>query len=190
MAPAHLLRFTAMSTEYPHYLLFSQSSATPEPGHWRFELRALNGSRRLVAEDTEPDVRGERLELLTVVRGLEALEQPSRVTVMTPSTYIREGIRHGILQWRESGWLWEFFGQMVPVKNGDLWQRMDRALRFHRLDCRSRPHDWASRQPVTAGQAGNQRKDEKDRRIGICIARLCGLRYLIMLVRGCRRQCR
>ena len=99
-------------------------------------MRALNGSRRLVAEDTEPDVRGERLELLTVVRGLEALEQPSRVTVMTPSTYIREGIRHGILQWRESGWLWEFFGQMVPVKNTDLWQRVDHALGFHEVECR------------------------------------------------------
>ncbi len=90
-----------------------------------------------MADDVDPDARGDRLELLTVVRGLEALEQPSRVTLWTPSTYVREGIRHGLREWRENGWQWEYFGRMVPVKNDDLWKRLDRAMEFHQLDCRT-----------------------------------------------------
>jgi hypothetical protein len=96
----------------------------------------VDGSFRLDAEDVEPQTVGERLELLAVVRGLEALDQPSRVTLITTSKYVREGIRHGVMEWRENDWRWERFGQMVPVKNQDLWQRVDRAMRFHKIDCR------------------------------------------------------
>ena len=126
-----------MSAPAPHYVLFSESSETSEPGRWRFVLRARDGSDRFVADDVEPDARGERLELLTVVRGLEALDQPSRVTLMTPSAYVRQGIRYGLSSWRANGWHWESFGQMVPIKDCDLWQRVDRALGFHRVECRS-----------------------------------------------------
>ena len=134
-----------MNVPAPHYLLFSESSQTPEPGRWRFVLRSSDGAQRVVADDVEPDVRGERLELLTVVRGLEALDQPSRVTVVTSSSHIREGIRFGLAEWRRNGWRWEAFGQMIPVKNGDLWQRMDRALRFHQVECRHWRIDAAHR---------------------------------------------
>ena len=134
-----------MSVPAPHYLLFSESSQTPEPGRWRFVLRSSNGAERVVADDVDPDARGERLELLTVVRGLEALGQPSRVTLMTPSPYVREGIRFGLAEWRRNGWCWEAFGQMTPVKNCDLWQRMDRALRFHQVECRHWRIDAAHR---------------------------------------------
>ena len=98
----------------------------------------------------EPDVRGERLELLCVVRGLEALDQPSRVTLITSSTYVREGIRYGLQQWRANGWRWESFGKMVPVKNQDLWQRVDAALQFHRLECQVWRFDVAHAGPVRA----------------------------------------
>jgi ribonuclease HI len=121
----------------PRYLLYSHAPEGEDPGRWRFVLREPNGSLRLEAYDSEPDVRGERLELLTVVRGLEALEQPSRVTLITSSTYVREGIRHGLSEWRNNGWRWERFGQMVPVKHLDLWQRVERAMSFHQIDCRS-----------------------------------------------------
>ena len=134
-----------MSVPAPHYLLFSESSQTPEPGRWRFVLRSSDGAKRVVADDVEPDVRGERLELLTVVRGLEALDQPSRVTLMTPSPYVREGIRFGLEEWRRNGWRWEAFGELVPVKNGDLWQRMDRVLRYHQVECRHWRIDAAHR---------------------------------------------
>jgi ribonuclease HI len=126
-----------MNVPAPHFLLVSESSQTTEPGRWRFVLRAADGSQRMVADDVEPDSRGERLELLTVVRGLEALDQPSRVTLMTPSAYVREGIRYGLMEWRRNGWRWECFGRMVPVKHCDLWRRVDRALGFHHVECRT-----------------------------------------------------
>ena len=125
-----------MSVPSPHFLLFSESAGAAEPGRWRFVLRSPDGSERLVADDVEPGTHGERLELLTVVRGLEALSQPSRVTVMTPSAYVREGIRYGVSEWRRNGWRWEAFGQMILVKNCDLWQRLDRALHYHQVECR------------------------------------------------------
>lgn len=121
----------------PHYLLISESSQLNSPGRWRFVLRPADGGERIVADDVDPEARGDRLELLTVVRGLEALEQPSRVTLWTPNTYVREGIRNGLREWRENGWLWEYFGRMVPVKNDDLWRRLDRAMEFHEVDCRT-----------------------------------------------------
>jgi ribonuclease HI len=55
----------------------------------------------------------------------------------TPSTYVREGIRNGLREWRENGWQWEYFGRLVPVKNDDLWKRLDRAMEFHQVDCRT-----------------------------------------------------
>ncbi|NLZ01859.1 MAG: hypothetical protein GXY25_15140 [Pirellulaceae bacterium] len=123
--------------ERPEYVLFSESRQATEPGRWRFVLRAEKGGERIVADDIDPVARGDRLELLTVVRGLEALRQPSCVTIWTASSYVREGIRYGLHEWRENGWCWEYFGQMVPVKNGDLWKRLDRAMQFHQVDCRT-----------------------------------------------------
>ena len=84
-----------------------------------------------------PNAQGERLELLAVVRGLEALEQPSRVTLVTPSKYVNRGLTYGLAEWRANDWQWEHFGEMVPVKNRDLWQRVDRALAYHQLECRT-----------------------------------------------------
>ena len=138
----------------PHYLLFDASRGGAEAGHCRFVLRSADGSDRLEAEASEPGVTGERLALLSVVRGLEALERPSRVILVTPSPYVREGIRRGLTDWRRNGWRWECFGQMVPVKHLDLWQRVDRAMQYHQVDCRmyrvDSPHNGGSSEDGTA----------------------------------------
>jgi len=151
-----------MNVSTPHYLLYSGSSEQSEPGRWRFVLRAADGSQRMTADDVEPNARGDRLELLAVVRGLEALDQPSRVTLITPSRYVRTGIRRGLMEWRSNGWRWEYFGQMVPVKNCDLWQRVDRALRFHELECGSLRFDLAHKPfpgaPATPGPGSEGRE--------------------------------
>ena len=128
-----------------HFLLFSESNPhaagsglREQPqGQWRFVLQSLDGSKQLEAEDVEPDVHGERLELLAVVRGLEALPEPARVTLVTPSRYVTRGLSDHLAAWRASDWQWEHFGEMVPVKNRDLWQRIDRALQFHKVECRA-----------------------------------------------------
>ncbi len=130
-----------MEADTPHFLLSSHIDRNGQSGQWRFVLRSKDGARRFEAEDAEADLPVERLDLLTVVRGLEALDQPSRVTLVDCSDYIWTGIRYGLVEWRSNEWRWEFFGQMVPVKNSDLWQRLDRALQFHDVDCRRRRFD-------------------------------------------------
>lgn len=136
-----------MNASAPHYLLFSESRARRarihnQPlddshiGEWRFVLETADGSARFEAADEEPDAELERLELLAVVRGLEALNQPSRVTLLTASRYVSRGFRFGLSEWRENDWHWERYGEMAPVKNGDLWRRVDRAMQFHQVECR------------------------------------------------------
>lgn len=126
-----------MVTAQPHFLLFSGIKPTGKSGgRWHFLLESLDGETVIEAADEEAGYRGERLELLALVRGLEALDQPSRVTLITSSRDISRGIRYGLEEWRANHWCWERDGRWVPVKNHDLWQRVDRALRFHRIDCR------------------------------------------------------
>ncbi|HVU87811.1 MAG TPA: RNase H family protein [Pirellulales bacterium] len=122
-----------MNIPTPHFFLFSQANRGNQRDEWSFVLKAADGSATLRAADAEPDAHGERLELLAVVRGLEALDQPSRVTLVTPSRYVKRGINYGLPEWGRNGWKWEHFGEMVPVKNRDLWQRLDRALKIHRI---------------------------------------------------------
>ncbi|SRR5690606_24333472 len=132
-----------MSIPRPHFLLFSDATR-PTPGHsenavgtWRFVLEELEGDMRLEAEETEVETSGDRLDLLAVIRGLEALDQPSRVTLVTSSRYVARGLRYGLDEWRENDWQWESFGQMTPIRNVDLWRRIDRALAFHQVECRT-----------------------------------------------------
>lgn len=128
-----------MQRVVPHYLLFTEvfpARAENQGGQWRFTLQQVDGPDRTVVADWEPEFSEERLQLLSVVRGLEALDQPSRVTLITACRAVDQGIRIGLEQWRDDGWQWESFGEMTPVKNLDLWRRIDRAMRFHQLQCR------------------------------------------------------
>lgn len=122
-----------MITAAPHFHLYSQARQGEAGDEWSFVLQAADGSAMLAAHDLEPDLPGERIELLAVVRGLEALDQPSRVTLHTRSRYVLRGLAHGLDEWRDQDWTWERDGQAVPVKHGDLWRRLDRALAIHRL---------------------------------------------------------
>ncbi|MHB1037715.1 MAG: RNase H family protein [Pirellulales bacterium] len=154
-----------MTAPAPHFLLFSEASWKNDAGQWRFVLKATDGSANLEAADTEPEIRGERLDLLAVVRGLEALDQPSRVTLVTPSRYVNRGLTYGLEEWRANDWRWECFGQMVPVKNGDLWQRVDRALKFHQVECRTRrfdpPHEPGETPNASDGQGTPRRRTQR-----------------------------
>ena len=118
-------------------------------------LQSVGGDDRLTAADTEPQTRPGRLELLAVVRGLEALDQPSRVTLLTRSRYVSRGLRRELSHWREGRWRWERFGTFVPIRDHDLWRRIDRALEFHQVECCAWQGDEApSERP--AGEASGQ----------------------------------
>ncbi len=140
----------------PHFLLFSESSCDAERqfGRWHFRLESIDGSRVLEASDTEANVQGERLALLAIVRGLEAIDGPARVTLVTPSRQISRRLRDGLRSWRSNGWKWERDGRLVPVKNGDLWRRIDRAQQFHQLHCRTWRLDAAHGSPDAVQVAG------------------------------------
>ena len=144
-----------MNAAPPHFVLFSEArlkgkDSSPEASGpqnyqgWRFTLAAIDGSSIISACDDEPDAQGQRLELLAVVRGLEALDQPSRVTLVTQSRYISRGICSGLDEWRENDWRWESYGKLAPIRHGDLWQRIDRAMQIHQVKCHTCSFDLLS----------------------------------------------
>jgi ribonuclease HI len=126
-----------MTARSAHYLLFSEATADADQcGAWRFVLEDVLTGQSFSATDVEPVECPERLELLAVVRGLEAIDQPAKVTLVTKSRYVSRGLKRGLCDWRANSWQWERFGRIVPVRDHDLWRRVDRALSFHQVDCR------------------------------------------------------
>jgi ribonuclease HI len=133
--------------------LFSEATATgDDQGVWRFVLDGVGSTFRLCVTDVEAVACPERLELLAVVRGLEAIDQPSQVTLVTKSRYVSRGLRKGLAEWRAQGWQWERFGRLAPVRDHDLWRRVDRALEFHEVDCRL----WRFESDLAASGAGER----------------------------------
>lgn len=125
-----------MQATQPHFLLYSEGAIDDSQGpRWKFVLQSVGAEENFSAADTEHETRASRLELLAVVRGLEALDQPSRVTLLTRSRYVRRGIRRELNHWRDRRWRWERFGKLVPIRDHDLWQRIDRALQYHQVEC-------------------------------------------------------
>lgn len=119
-----------------HFLLYTEATRTDHSApHWRFVLQSAGGDVELSAADSELNSRTSRLELLAVVRGLEAIDRPARVTLLTGSRYVSRGIRRQLSQWREDNWQWERFGELVPIRDKDLWQRVDHALQYHQVEC-------------------------------------------------------
>lgn len=143
----HIVRQLIMVTK-PHFLLICDSAiSTPatidgvsQPavglGKWNFVLERIDGPERLEAQDCESYIHQDRLALLAVVRGLEALEQTSTVRLVTTSRYVDRGLRFGLPNWRETKYQWESFGMRKPIRNADLWKRIDVALSYHEIACR------------------------------------------------------
>jgi ribonuclease HI len=170
---------SCMNALTPHYLLFSESTSCSAPtsrpwaggrsGRWRFVLETVDGDSKLEASDEE-DGSVERLELLAVVRGMEAIPQPAKVTLITSSRYVSRGLRFGLVEWRENGWQWERFGEMSEIANADLWQRLDRALSIHQVQYRMWRFDQShghESSPVPAPHyQAQQQSGEKLGRIG------------------------
>jgi ribonuclease HI len=154
----------------PHYLLFAESHSDGRDGRWRFTLSRVGGRDSFAAGDVEPIRCRERLELLALVRGLEALDEPARVTLITSSRYVNRGLKHGLGEWRHSDWQWERFGQLVPVRDRDLWRRVDRALEFHELDCRLWRFDLDADAAIDAGEMAPQFTDHPPERLPHVVA--------------------
>ena len=101
----------------------------PGPGGWAALLRA--GDNEKLVSGAEPDTTNNRMELMAAIAGLEALNKSSRVELTTDSQYVRQGIMQWIAGWRANGWR---TSQKKPVKNQDLWQRLDGVVQRHQVN--------------------------------------------------------
>jgi len=100
----------------------------PGPGGWGVLLRA--GGREKEMHGGEAQTTNNRMELTAVIEGLLALKEPSEVRVYTDSQYVQKGISEWIHNWKRRGWR---TADKKPVKNEDLWRRLDEAAGRHRV---------------------------------------------------------
>lgn len=122
------------SQEHSEYLLVCEArSTTLTDGYWRFTLETADGSLVLDADDIEVGDLN-RLTLLAAVRGLESIEGPSSVTLLSNNRYLIRSLADSLPRWRQNGFVWENFGRRVDVQHADLWRRIDRALAIHRVE--------------------------------------------------------
>ncbi|MBC9071516.1 ribonuclease HI [Thauera sp. CAU 1555] len=104
-------------------------SGNPGPGGWGAILRS--GAHEKEIWGGEPHTTNNRMELLAVIRALNALKRPVDARVHTDSQYVQKGISEWIHGWKARGWK---TAAKEPVKNADLWQALDDAARRHKVD--------------------------------------------------------
>ena len=104
-------------------------SGNPGPGGWGALLRYKGREREL--SGGEPDTTNNRMELMAAIRALEALTRPCQVSITTDSQYVRKGMMEWIEGWKAKGWK---KADKDPVKNADLWQRLDKAVAAHTIE--------------------------------------------------------
>ena len=101
----------------------------PGPGGWGTLLRYGKNEKELYGYEAE--TTNNRMELMAAIKGLEVLDQPCNVVLTTDSQYVRQGISQWMDNWKKRGWK---TAAKKPVKNKDLWQRLDEATQQHKID--------------------------------------------------------
>jgi ribonuclease HI len=127
-------------------------SGNPGPGGWGALLIARDGDAVLKERELnggESLTTNNRMELLAAISALEALDRPTTITVVTDSAYVKNGIAGWIEGWKRNGWR---TADRKPVKNEDLWRRLDEARARHRVRW-----EWIKGH---AGHPENERADE------------------------------
>jgi ribonuclease HI len=127
-------------------------SGNPGPGGWGAVLEARVGDELVKSRELsggEALTTNNRMELMAAIAALEALERPATLTVVTDSIYLRDGITGWIHGWKRNGWK---TSAKKPVKNDDLWQRLDAAQARHKVTW-----EWVKGH---AGHPQNERADE------------------------------
>mgnify|MGYP005863982565 CR=1 FL=1 len=131
-------------------------SGNPGPGGWGVLLRAMQDGA-VIKERTlnggEAKTTNNRMELLAAIAALEALDRPSTITIVTDSTYVKNGVTGWIHGWKRNRWK---TAAKKPVKNAELWQRLDAAQARHAVSW-----EWVKGH---AGHPDNERADELARK--------------------------
>lgn len=127
-------------------------SGNPGPGGWGAILIAKDGNTVLkerVLNGGEAHTTNNKMELMAAIASLEALERPTTLTIVTDSSYVKDGITSWIFGWKKRGWK---TANNKPVKNEDLWKRLDAATQRHDVKW-----EWVKGH---AGHPENERADE------------------------------
>jgi ribonuclease HI len=118
-----------MSDEAVEIFTDGACRGNPGPGGWGVILRSNGREKELWGG--EAATTNNRMELMAVIRALEALKRPSRVNVHTDSQYVQKGISEWIHSWKRRGWK---TADKNPVKNEDLWRRLDEVAARHEVE--------------------------------------------------------
>ncbi|MEQ8845120.1 MAG: ribonuclease HI [Phycisphaerales bacterium] len=105
-------------------------SGNPGPGGWAFILRHPASGQEKEGSGGEKATTNNRMELEAVIRGLEALSRPTRVELYSDSQYVLNGLESWMASWKKRGWK---TASKQPVKNQDLWVRLDALMAQHEL---------------------------------------------------------
>lgn len=122
-------------------------SGNPGPGGWGAVLSYGEHEKELYGGESGQTTNN-RMELMAAIQALEALTRPAVVRLHTDSTYVRNGITKWMLAWQRNGWK---TSDKQPVKNADLWQRLQDAVNRHEVEW-----FWVKGH---AGDVGNERAD-------------------------------
>ena len=127
-------------------------SGNPGPGGWGVLMQAVENGEIVKTKELqggEPDTTNNRMELTAAIEALNALERPTKLTLTTDSSYVKDGITSWLHGWKRNGWK---TASKKPVKNEDLWRALDEATLRHDIT-------WAWIKGH-AGHAENERADE------------------------------
>ena len=126
-------------------------SGNPGPGGWGVLMIAREGGAVVKERELnggEPQTTNNRMELMAAISALEALSRPVEITIVTDSAYVKNGVTEWIHGWKRNGWR---TASKDPVKNAELWQRLEAAQSRHKVAWR-----WIKGH---AGHAENERAD-------------------------------
>jgi ribonuclease HI len=127
-------------------------SGNPGPGGWGVLMFAKDGEAVLKSRDLSggaANTTNNQMELTAAIMALETLERPSAITIVTDSSYVKDGITTWIHGWKKNGWK---TAAKKPVKNEELWKRLEAATHRHDVTW-----EWIKGH---AGHADNERADE------------------------------
>ncbi len=124
-----------MEKQLPGVRLFTDGgcSGNPGPSGWAYLLRHLPSGKKMEKSGAERETTNNRMELTAVIEGLTALKRPCRVELFTDSVYVGKGICEWMPKWKANGWRRREGKALKPVKNEELWRRLDQLLSQHQL---------------------------------------------------------
>ncbi|MDA9877419.1 ribonuclease HI [bacterium] len=127
----------------------------PGPGGWGVLMRYAGEEKSLWGGESE--TTNNRMELNAVIEGLAALKRPCEVTLTSDSTYVLKGIQEWMPNWKKRGWK---TASKQPVKNVDLWQKLDAVIGEHKIDWQWVKGHSGHRENEIADQLANRGIDE------------------------------